>query len=456
LWKKSPIKITKFKQVLSKPGNKLLLQRADRLGDMILCLPAIESIKKAFPTLHITMIGSSKNSQLLKTYPLIDDYMEFNVETSTSKDKKNFIKKIKNKKYDCYIAFWTNSFFEKLAKNTGIKLSIGAITSPLSSYYYSHPVSISWNNIFFHEIDFNLSLIAPLNIPIQRTCKLYPSNKHSIKSNKPTCVIFCSSGVSNLSLSEKMIVNLIDLILKNTDFNITLTYGFIEKDSKLLTLKKNRLTNFIAPLNFDDLLDVINTANLYIGPDTGPTHMASFINIPTIVIFRNINSLPVRWGPQSNLFHITRFDYNKISNLREIKEINSICKHISSISTAPIATPVIKRLYHLKHSLRICCECNSISEFKHQKTQITHLKNNNWIIFLHIKRKNPLKNFILLYKKYKNRNINVFLCSSMSWYHFVFKLIFNSDLKPKPIFISIKKFESFCLKQINTFISKYN
>ena len=34
----------------------------------------------------------------------------------------------------------------------------------------------------------------------------------------------------------------------------------------------------------DDLLDLINLSDLYIGPDTGPTHMASFLNKPSIVL----------------------------------------------------------------------------------------------------------------------------------------------------------------------------
>ena len=84
--KKNPIKNTKYKSICLKPGSKLLLQRADRLGDMILCLPAIESIRSAFPSVKISMIGSSKNSQLLKNYPLIDSYYEFNEETASSKE----------------------------------------------------------------------------------------------------------------------------------------------------------------------------------------------------------------------------------------------------------------------------------------------------------------------------------------------------------------------------------
>ena len=82
LLKRNPTKTTKLTQTLSQNGASLLLQRADRLGDMILCLPAIESLKKAFPNLKITMICSKRNVQLLRFYPLIDSFYEFNIEST--------------------------------------------------------------------------------------------------------------------------------------------------------------------------------------------------------------------------------------------------------------------------------------------------------------------------------------------------------------------------------------
>ena len=141
----------------------------------------------------------------------------------------------------------------KNLQKASIKFSIGAKTSAINLLLFTP--QLKWlGMIFFHEIDFNLSLLFPLNIPIKRVCKLYPTS--SLPSAMPSkCVIFCSSGGSNFSLSEDMIINLIHLILENIlqcNFNIGLSGRF-----QTLKLKMPRLNNIVTSLNFDNLLKLL-------------------------------------------------------------------------------------------------------------------------------------------------------------------------------------------------------
>jgi heptosyltransferase-3 len=53
--------------------------------------------------------------------------------------------------------------------------------------------------------------------------------------------------------------------------------------------------NLMGRLSLAELTTLIRQAALYVGPDTGVSHMAAATGIPTVVIFGPSN--PIRWGP---------------------------------------------------------------------------------------------------------------------------------------------------------------
>jgi heptosyltransferase-3 len=56
--------------------------------------------------------------------------------------------------------------------------------------------------------------------------------------------------------------------------------------------------NFVGQLSFGETADMIRRAKLFIGPDTGATHVAAATGTPTLALFGPSN--PTRWGPWPN------------------------------------------------------------------------------------------------------------------------------------------------------------
>ena len=73
---------------------KICIARNDRMGDMILTLPIIKSIKIANPSSEIHIYGSNKNTKIIKHFKYISKV--FSVD-----DKQNFRKE----KYDFFFNF---------------------------------------------------------------------------------------------------------------------------------------------------------------------------------------------------------------------------------------------------------------------------------------------------------------------------------------------------------------
>ena len=65
-----------------KTNAKICISRMDKMGDMILSLPAIQAIKIANPNTEISILASKNNQELLKNIDYIDNYIFVNTEVS--------------------------------------------------------------------------------------------------------------------------------------------------------------------------------------------------------------------------------------------------------------------------------------------------------------------------------------------------------------------------------------
>ena len=57
--------------------NKYLIFRTDRLGDFLISAILIKCIKKNDPNAHITIVASKLNFSYIKTFPYVDNVVEF-------------------------------------------------------------------------------------------------------------------------------------------------------------------------------------------------------------------------------------------------------------------------------------------------------------------------------------------------------------------------------------------
>ena len=89
-------------------------------------------------------------------------------------------------------------------------------------------------------------------------------------------------------------------------------------------------------LSIDSLISLISQVDLVIGPDTGPTHLAWALNIPSITLFgptpayRNTYSTSINKTLESNskvkALKINKLDYS-INNIN-VDEIVRLAQHL--------------------------------------------------------------------------------------------------------------------------------
>ncbi|MBI3991092.1 MAG: glycosyltransferase family 9 protein, partial [Candidatus Omnitrophica bacterium] len=92
--------------------KKILIILPNWLGDMVMCLPSIQTVKRHFPDARISAIGRDGFSELLKLFPAVDEYIAWG-ETGRGKRIKNASNIIKEKNFELAIVF-PNSFSSAL------------------------------------------------------------------------------------------------------------------------------------------------------------------------------------------------------------------------------------------------------------------------------------------------------------------------------------------------------
>ncbi len=66
------------KSIDLKPGERILVSRTDRIGDLTLAIPVMESLKARYPECHVDAIASDYAAPVLENNPSIDNVISVN------------------------------------------------------------------------------------------------------------------------------------------------------------------------------------------------------------------------------------------------------------------------------------------------------------------------------------------------------------------------------------------
>ncbi|MSR88375.1 MAG: lipopolysaccharide heptosyltransferase family protein [Candidatus Margulisbacteria bacterium] len=410
-----------------KTGAKILIQRADRLGDMVLALPVIEALKKQYPDLIIHVLASPINANLLAMHPHVEKVIQVTwKEGQKVTNKKELISQLRAENYTAYISLWNHPYMAYLAWRAKIPIRIGDVTSLL---FLTHKINQYSHDITQHQIEQNLRLIKDLipenQLPIKR---LYPdpaweetvqtAYRNFKDPGKKTVFIFCGTGGSSHDIPEAAILGFIKKLADS--HQVILSYGELRVDSILIGLELNHLLNIPRRLSFPELISWINQCDYYVGADTGPTHLASFLNKPVLNFSPKKNQFPTRWGPTCDYFKIIRDDIQCkkpcLSICRPERECafldsdhltNAFFDLVSKVSLQESFNPTKRKREHLRHTFRIAYIVRTKTEYTAILPTIESLQEKNILLFPVYFSLNPYTSLRRILTLVTRRNITI-------------------------------------------------
>ncbi len=298
--------------------RRILLMRMDQIGDVVFTIPAVRAIKRKYPDASIDYLVGPWSEELVELLPEIGKIISFpdnwfSPSFSLKKCAANFfgaLRELKRGKYDLAIDFrgdFRNIFLLFLA---GIpeRLSYGVTGGGfLLSQECSHDKRI-------HQVDLNLKLVQKLCCDIEDKSfgiQLSDSRKEAgrdllvnIPKMERKVVVHMGAGYPSKQWGSERYRRLIDMISEKKLAWVVLVG--LESERSLVgnwSSVNGRVLNLIGKTTFSELAAVIDQCDLFIGNDSGPSHIAAALGKKEVVIFSGTNDADIwkPWNPKAVL-----------------------------------------------------------------------------------------------------------------------------------------------------------
>ena len=327
---------------------RVAIVKLSAMGDIIHAMLPLQFIKQKDPNIQIDWIVESSFAEVLENNPHIDNILT--VELKAIKKKKSAIfKEIKRVKeysknsYDLVIdaqGLLKSSITAKLLGKNIAGFDKNSIREKIASYFYNIKVDIDYAA---NTIDRNAKVIGePLGVEItpkmilNKEPFLFYKDSEIYKSylnpNKKNIVFVIGSTWESRNYPKEKFAMLSDMLQEN----ILIIWGNEDERVKAEWIaNKSKFATVMPKLSLNDLKALIANADLLIGNDTGPTHMAWGLNIPSITIFgptpiSRVYQTPinrvVKSSSKVNPYKLNRQDFS-IREI-EVKEIFKIAKEL--------------------------------------------------------------------------------------------------------------------------------
>lgn len=276
--------------------KRILLINFGGIGDEILFLPVIQSIKETFPNSNITLCLEGRSSSFVKLTDLIDDY--FCVDLKTKNKYLEMLKlyfKALTGKYDLVISSGSNSLIAPLLFFTGIKKRIGYKTSRLSEKFLTDAIELNKNQ-YAAKMYFDLVkklTKSEFSLPYINV-KESEKNQNSVLIHPGVSKISILKNITKTITPDKWAIIIKQLVLNGK--NVYLAGGPDDYDCIIeirKELKNQNIENYIdlfgKTKNIQELAELIKKSEIMICSDSAPMHIGVATNTKTIAIFGPTN-----------------------------------------------------------------------------------------------------------------------------------------------------------------------
>jgi len=299
---------------------RILVVRADRMGDVILSTPVFEVIKRHYPNSKLTVLAQASVAPLLEGLASVDEVMIYEPAGKHAGLRGLFrlFRDIRVKRFRIAIVLQTTWKIATAVFFGKVRYRVGPLSRPYSFLLFNRGVRQRRSQVEMHEADYNLQLLRKLGIRVgarnvptaisisdedREAAKRFLTD-HGWKEGEPLIAVHPGMGGSALNWPETHYTDLVRVLLREGR-KVLLTGGHTE--AELL----NRIATAIGPLReklityiaepgrgIGFLAGLLDCCSLMVAPSTGPLHLAVALKKPVLTFYPPIRvQSAIRWGP---------------------------------------------------------------------------------------------------------------------------------------------------------------
>lgn len=279
---------------------KVLYLRYDRIGDMITSTGLIEAIATSHPTITLDVLASPLNAPVLEQNPHVGSVLVFD-----RKRASEFVRvrrELRQRKYDAVIdcmvtAPSTTSLLLMLASGARWRVGVGGRTD---AFAFTHPVTASKTAI--HHIDRASVLATAFGVDGDKhdwRSKLYISHAERAEAQRrwaaleavgsstsnARVLVNVSAGHPKRLWPDDRFVGLLEHIRRRHARTSVVVIAAPAERDRGQRIAAAAGARFVETPTLRLAFTLMSEADLIVTPDTGLSHAASALRIPTVALF---------------------------------------------------------------------------------------------------------------------------------------------------------------------------
>jgi heptosyltransferase-1 len=287
---------------------RILIVKLGSIGDIVHTLPSLAAIRRALPRAQLSWVVEKRSSAILQSNPLLDHLIEVDTKVmrrwptsgETLLAPRQQFRRLRASSFDLAIDFQGLLKSSAIARLSGAKRVFGfsraALREPASRLLLSRTVKTPSHS---HIIAKNLALAAgALNIDVPTSSDGYEfpiSIEPSFESEAaavipsrggPFAILNPGGGWVTKLWEPERFGALADVLWTTHGISSLVSYGPGENDlaSRVVAASRTGQAKAVT-LSLKGFFALARRASVYVGGDTGPTHLAVASNTPIVGLF---------------------------------------------------------------------------------------------------------------------------------------------------------------------------
>jgi lipopolysaccharide heptosyltransferase I len=287
---------------------RILIVKLGSIGDIVHTLPALDAIRKALPHAEISWVVEQSTSEILRDNPLIDRLIEVDTKAlrrglmsgETLRAPRQQLRRLRASAFDVAIDFQGLLKSASIARLSGARRVFGytreGLREPASALFLSKRVHVpKKTHVIFKALQLvqgALGIAVPsdpaeLNFPIGIPDRDHLAASTEIERIKsPYAILNPGGGWPTKLWSPQRFGQLADALWSNFGLESLITYGPGEEQLAQSVIEGSRAGKArTVNLSLKGFFALAQHAKIYVGGDTGPTHLAVAANTPIVGLF---------------------------------------------------------------------------------------------------------------------------------------------------------------------------
>ena len=292
--------------------QRILFIRTDRLGEVLLNLPALVALRQAYPRAHLAMMTSPELRALLEGVPDIDQLLEYRDDRTRPwwMSAVALAGGLRDQQFDLAVISNAKKAFHLAAALAGIPIRVGY--NRKWGWLLTHRVEDRKALGERHEVEYNLDLIQRLGLPREVPSWQLPHfepeqrdvlqqlRRQGIQPSEPLIAVHPWTSHPLKQWPADRFRQLIQRVAKTLPVKVVVIGGPEERDRVSAVLSSGMpVANLVGDVTLRQLAALLRHARLLVSNDSGPVHVAAAVNTKTVVLFGapTVATGPRRWGP---------------------------------------------------------------------------------------------------------------------------------------------------------------